>query len=50
VEYLGAHSRLAGLDQLNVKMPQELRGSGDVDVVLTIDGRVSNAARINIGN
>jgi uncharacterized protein (TIGR03437 family) len=50
VEYLGAHSRLAGLDQLNVKMPQELRGRGDVDVVLTIDGRVSNAARINIGN
>lgn len=50
VEYLGAHSRLAGLDQLNVRMPQELRGRGDVDVVLTIDGRVSNAARINIGN
>jgi uncharacterized protein (TIGR03437 family) len=50
VEYLGAHSRLAGVDQLNVKMPQELRGRGDVDVVLTVDGRVSNAARINIGN
>ncbi|GEM_PF-1798060 len=50
VEYLGAHSRLAGLDQMNVRMPQELRGRGDVDVVLTIDGRVSNAARINIGN
>jgi uncharacterized protein (TIGR03437 family) len=50
VEYLGAHSRLAGVDQLNVKIPLELRGRGDVDVVLTIDGRVSNTARINIGN
>ncbi len=50
VDYLGAHSRLAGLDQLNVRLPLELRGRGLVDVVVTIDGRVSNAAKINIGN
>ncbi len=50
VEFLGAHSRLAGLDQVNVKLPQELRGRGNVDVVVTVDGRVSNAARISIGS
>jgi uncharacterized protein (TIGR03437 family) len=50
VEFLGAHSRLAGLDQINVRLPQELRGRGSVDIVVTIDGRASNAARISIGN
>lgn len=50
VDFLGAHSRLAGVDQLNVKLPQTLRGRGDVDVVVTVDGRVSNTAKINIGN
>jgi uncharacterized protein (TIGR03437 family) len=50
VDFLGAHSRLVGVDQLNVRLPQELRGRGNVDVVVTIDGRVSNVARINIGN
>ena len=50
VTFLGAHPRLAGLDQMNIKLPQELRGRGDVDVIVTIDGRAANAVRINIGN
>ncbi|MGE0127248.1 MAG: CAP domain-containing protein [Blastocatellales bacterium] len=50
VDYLGAHSRLAGVDQINVRLPQSLRGRGMVDVVVTVDGRVSNVAKINIGN
>lgn len=50
VDYLGAHSRLVGVDQVNVKLPQALRGRGMVDVVVTVDGRVSNVAKINIGN
>jgi uncharacterized protein (TIGR03437 family) len=50
VDYLGAHRTLAGLDQLNVRLPLELRGRGLVDVVVTIDGRVSNIAKINIGS
>lgn len=28
VDYLGAHSRLVGVDQVNVKLPQALRGRG----------------------
>lgn len=50
VTFLGAHSRLAGLDQMNIKLPQELRGRGDVDVIVMVDGRAANTVRINIGN
>jgi uncharacterized protein (TIGR03437 family) len=50
VLYLGAHSRLAGVDQLNLRLPLEIKGRGMVDVVITVDGRVSNIAKLNIGN
>jgi uncharacterized protein (TIGR03437 family) len=49
-DYLGAHPQLEGVEQVNVKMPQTLRNRGIVDVVITVDGRVSNIAKINIGN
>ncbi len=48
VAFLGAHSRFAGLDQLNVKLPQEVRGRGVVDVVVTVDGRAANTVQISI--
>jgi uncharacterized protein (TIGR03437 family) len=50
VSFLGAHSSLAGLDQINIKLPQELRGRGNVDVIVTIDGKMANAVSITIGN
>lgn len=50
VTYLGANPRFSGLDQLNAKLPLEIRGRGMVDVVVTVDGRVSNVAKLNIGN
>lgn len=50
VDYVGPHSRLAGMDQINVRLPLVLRGRGDVDVIVTVDGRTSNVARIYIGN
>ncbi|MDQ3012886.1 MAG: CAP domain-containing protein [Acidobacteriota bacterium] len=50
ITFLGAHSRLAGLDQINIKLPQELRGRGNVDVVVTIDGKTANTVTINLGN
>ncbi|MCI0388156.1 MAG: CAP domain-containing protein [Acidobacteria bacterium] len=49
-DYLGAHAQLEGVEQVNVKMPQTLRGRGIVDVVITVDGHPSNIAKINIGN
>lgn len=48
--FLGAHSQLAGMDQMNMKLPQEVRGRGTVDVVVTIDGKTANTVTINIGN
>lgn len=50
VLYLGAHSRLAGVDQLNLRLPLEVKGRGMVDVVITVDGRVSNIAKLSVGN
>jgi uncharacterized protein (TIGR03437 family) len=39
---------LAGLDQINVRLPRNLSGRGEVDVVLTVDGKAANTVRINI--
>jgi uncharacterized protein (TIGR03437 family) len=50
VDYLGAHPQLVGVEQINVKMPQSLKGRGLVDVLVTVDGHVSNIAKINIGS
>jgi uncharacterized protein (TIGR03437 family) len=49
-DYVGAHSFYVGCDQVNVKLPQVLRSRGLVDVIITVDGRPSNTAKIFIGN
>ncbi len=50
----GAHSEilfagpvegLAGLDQVNARVPRSLLGRGEVEVLLTVDGRAANAVR-----
>lgn len=38
----------AGIDQLFFPVPLSLRGSGEVDMVVTVDGKTSNTVRINI--
>lgn len=50
VDYAGQQSSYVGLDQLNIVIPTGARGSGEVDLVLTVDGRVANKVRVNIGN
>ena len=35
-----------GRDQVTVRLPDELRGRGEVDVVLTVDGAISNVVRM----
>jgi hypothetical protein len=37
-----------GLDQVAVELAAELRGSGEVDVGLQVNGSVSNTTRINV--
>ncbi len=39
---------LAGIDQVTFGLPLSLRGAGEVDIFLTVDGVQSNHGRINI--
>jgi uncharacterized protein (TIGR03437 family) len=47
-QYAGPAPGFAGLDQVNVALPVALRGSGESNVVVTIDGQTSNAVLINL--
>ncbi len=47
VLYAGAQGSLAGLDQINVRLPRSLAGRGDVDVALTVDGKAANVVQVN---
>ena len=48
LDYAGAQGFYVGLDQLNVLLPQSLRGRGESDVVITVDGKVANTVKVNI--
>lgn len=48
VLYAGAQPTFTGLDQVNVALTLDLRGSGESNVVLTVDGQVSNTVTVNI--
>ncbi|HEX4135617.1 MAG TPA: hypothetical protein VHY84_13465 [Bryobacteraceae bacterium] len=46
--YIGAQPTEAGLDQLDIVVPQSLAGAGEVPVVLTVDGQTANSVTLNI--
>jgi uncharacterized protein (TIGR03437 family) len=48
VLYAGPAPNFVGLDQVNAGLPLSLRGSGESNVVLTVDGQVSNTVTINV--
>jgi uncharacterized protein (TIGR03437 family) len=48
VQFTGAQPTYAGLDQLNVKLPATLAGRGNVEIVVTVDGRQANRVTINV--
>jgi uncharacterized protein (TIGR03437 family) len=48
VSYAGAQNQYEGLDQINLLLPASLRGRGDVDVVLAVDGQAANSVRVRI--
>lgn len=43
-----AQSQFNGLDQANVQIPANMAGRGDVDLTLTVDGKVSNTVKLKI--
>ena len=48
VLYANKQPDFIGLDQVNIQLPKMLVGRGEVDVVLTMDGKVANPVRINL--
>ncbi|MCU1258448.1 MAG: repeat containing protein, partial [Bryobacterales bacterium] len=46
--YAGPQSEFAGLDQINVRLPRSLAGSGEIDVRMSVDGKQANVVRVNV--
>ncbi len=46
--YAGAQGQLIGLDQINLTIPESLRGKGETDLVFNLDGKTTNAVRIKV--
>jgi uncharacterized protein (TIGR03437 family) len=48
VSYAGAQGTFVGLDQPNIRIPASLAGRGDVNVILTVNGKSTNTVTINV--
>jgi uncharacterized protein (TIGR03437 family) len=48
VAYAGGQTGLVGLDQVNGIIPRSLIGRGELDVVLTVDGKTANTVKVRI--
>ncbi|HSW49689.1 MAG TPA: SBBP repeat-containing protein, partial [Bryobacteraceae bacterium] len=48
VEYAGPVEGMVGLDQVNLPVPRSLIGRGTVDIVLTVDGKTTNAVTVGV--
>jgi uncharacterized protein (TIGR03437 family) len=48
VLFAGPQEAFAGLDQINILLPRELAGRGEVDLSLIVDGTPANTIRISL--
>jgi uncharacterized protein (TIGR03437 family) len=48
VLYAGLTPGFVGLDQANIRLPRSLAGRGEIDVVLTVEGKTANPVRLNL--
>jgi len=48
VQYASAQPDFVDLDQINVRVPRTLIGRGEVDLMLTVDGKTANTVRVSI--
>jgi uncharacterized protein (TIGR03437 family) len=48
VLFAGPQGVFTGLDQANVRLPRTLIGRGEVELVMTVDGRTANTLKIEI--
>ena len=45
-DYAGPQGSYAGLDQINIAVPRSLGSAGNVDVILTADGKTANTVKL----
>ncbi|MGH9842085.1 MAG: SUMF1/EgtB/PvdO family nonheme iron enzyme [Blastocatellia bacterium] len=48
VTFAGAQGGLVGLDQCNLRLSPNLAGRGEVDINLTVDGKIANSVKIRV--
>jgi uncharacterized protein (TIGR03437 family) len=48
VLYAGEQGDFVGLDQANVRLSHGLKGRGELEVTLKVDGKSTNTVRINV--
>jgi uncharacterized protein (TIGR03437 family) len=48
INYAGPQLQFAGLDQINAFLPRTLAGRGEVDVVVTVDGKAVNIVQVSV--
>lgn len=48
VLFAGEQGELAGLDQVNLRIPRSLAGRGELEVQLRVEGKLANAVKINV--
>jgi uncharacterized protein (TIGR03437 family) len=48
VSFAGDQGQFVGLDQVNLQIPTSLRGYGDANIVLSVDGQVANTVTIRV--
>ena len=48
VLFAGPQGGFVGLDQSNVRIPRNLAGRGEVDVEMTVDGKLANTVKVSI--
>jgi uncharacterized protein (TIGR03437 family) len=48
IAYAGVAPDFIGLDQSNILIPLSLKGRGEVDVLLKVDGKTSNPVKLNL--
>ena len=48
VIYAGPQGAFAGEDQVNVRLPRSLKGRGEMDVQIQVDGKAANTVKISV--
>ena len=48
VLFAGPQGGFIGLDQVNIQIPASLKGQGEVNIALTVDGQAANVVTLNV--